>query len=130
MLSAMLTSKLFKPMNVLVFLGILIIAAASYAFTAANTVPDTEAGAGAGAISGYTISNVSYTLDSTTPTELDAVSFDVSGNADPNTVKVQLDSSGGTWYDCTAGTSPSWSCTITDTLLVENMDTLNVVAIE
>jgi hypothetical protein len=126
----MLASKLFKPVNALVFLVVLIIAAGSYAFTAANTVPDTEAGAGAGTISGYTISNVSYTLDSTTPTELDAVTFDVAGNADPATVKVQLDSSGGTWYDCTMGTSPSWSCTITDTLLVADMDQLNVVAIE
>lgn len=126
----MLASRIFKPLNAVVFLVVLVIAAGSYAFTAANTVPDTEAGAGSGTISGYTVSNVVYTLDSTNPSELDSVSFDISGNADPGTVKAQLVATSGTWYDCTVGTPPNWSCTVTDTLLVENMDQLNVVATE
>lgn len=34
---------------------------AAYAFTASNTVPATNAGEGAGAVSGFTVSNISYT---------------------------------------------------------------------
>lgn len=123
--------KLFKPTYAFAILAVLILSASVYAFAAANTVPATDAGAGSGVISGYTVSNVAYTLDATTPTELDAVTFDITGTdsaADPGTVKVQLVATGGTWYDCTIGTSPNWSCTVTDTLLVENMDQLSVVA--
>lgn len=121
--------KLFKPSYAFAILAVLILSASVYAFAAANTVPDTEAGAGTGTISGYTVSNVTYTLDSTDPQQLDSVAFDISGNADPSTVKVQLISNTGTWYDCTVGVAPNWSCTITDTLLVSDMDQLNVVAV-
>ena len=48
------------------------IAAGAYAFTASNTVPATNAGSGSGAITGYTVSNVAYTLDSN-PTLVDGV---------------------------------------------------------
>jgi hypothetical protein len=48
-----------------------------YAYTATNTVPNTTAGAGSGTISGYTVSSVAYTLNSTTPTNLDQVSFTI-----------------------------------------------------
>ena len=40
---------------------------AAYALAASNTVPGTRSGSGAGAISGYTITNVQYQLDSTDP---------------------------------------------------------------
>jgi hypothetical protein len=73
-------------------------ASAAYAFTAANTVPATNAGSGSGAISGYTASNVTYTLNSTNPQNLDQVAFTISPTT--GTVKVQL-VSGGSWYSCT-----------------------------
>ena len=39
----------------------------AYAFTAANTVPATNAGSGSGTVSGYTVSNIHYSLNTTTP---------------------------------------------------------------
>ena len=42
----------------------LILAASIYGFAAANTVPGTSAGDGSGAISGYTVSNIVYGLNS------------------------------------------------------------------
>ena len=37
------------------------VAMGAHAFTASNTVPASKAGSGAGAISGYTVSNIAYT---------------------------------------------------------------------
>jgi hypothetical protein len=125
--------KLFNVRNVAVVMVVLLLASGVYAFAAANVVPESGAGQGAGDISGYTVTNVTYTLDSTDPQELDAVDFDLAATAGagtPSSVEVQMDSTGGTWYSCTAGTPPAYSCTVTDTLLVADMDSLNVVAAE
>ena len=81
----------------------------AYAFTAANTVPATQAGAGSGAISGYTISSVAYTLNAD-PTKIDAVAFSISPTS-AAAVKIQL-VSGGAWYACT-NSSGSVSCDTT-----------------
>ena len=70
-----------------------------YAYAASNTVPSGNAGAGSGAISGYTVSNVSYGLNATTPTNLDQVTFTIAPVA-ASSVKAQL-AAGGTWYSCT-----------------------------
>ena len=55
-----------KLRYILVALLAVIVAAGAYAFTASNTVPGTNAGSGSGTISGYSVSNVAYTLDPTT----------------------------------------------------------------
>ncbi len=84
----------------------------TYAFTAANTVPDTKAGDGSGTITGYAVSSVHYTLNGTDPSKVDAVAFTV--NSTPvsgSTMKVQL-VSGGTWYTCT-NVVTAVSCTTT-----------------
>src|SRR5262245_35406118 len=84
---------------------------ATYAFTASNTLPSaTSAGSGAAAISGYTVSGVAYSLNSTTPTNIDSVTFTINPTS-ATTVKAQL-SSGGTWYQCT-NTAGSVSCATT-----------------
>lgn len=70
-----------------------------YAYAATNTVPGSTAGAGSGAISGYTVSSIAYSLNATTPTNLDQVSFTIAPAA-ASTVKAQL-ASGGSWYSCT-----------------------------
>ena len=84
-------------------------AAGIYAFTNSNTVPATSAGSGATAISGYTVSNVAYTLNAD-PTKIDAVTFTLDKAA--GTVKAQLVSA-GTWYACTNTASFDWSCDTT-----------------
>jgi hypothetical protein len=83
---------------------------AAYAFTASNTVPATAAGAGSAAISGYTVSAVSYGLNGSDFSKIDSVSFTLAPAA-AGTVKVQLDPS-GSWYSCT-NTAGSVSCVTT-----------------
>jgi len=102
------------------------IAAGAYAFTASNTVPATNAGSGSGAITGYTVSNVAYTLDSN-PTLVDAVTFTLDKAA--GTVKAQIVST-GSWYSCTnGGSGNNWSCdTTSPQAAVAPADQLTVVA--
>jgi hypothetical protein len=86
-----------------------VVAPAAYAFTAANTVPASSAGSGSGAISGYTVSNVAYTLNASNPQNVDQVAFTISPTT--GTVKVQV-VSGGSWYACT-NTAGSVTCATT-----------------
>ncbi|MBI5824772.1 MAG: hypothetical protein HZB18_12145 [Chloroflexi bacterium] len=108
-----------------VVFAVVILSVAAYAFAAANTVPATKAGDGTGAVSGYTITSIVYTLNATTPTTLDEVSFDLGAAA--TQVKAQLVSSGGTWYACTLDTGTVWQCDTTG-LTVTSIDQLRVVA--
>lgn len=87
-----------------------VLASAAYAFTATNTVPASTAGSGSGAISGYTVSAIAYTLNATTPTNLDQVAFTIA----PTTaavVKIQL-AAAGSWYTC-ANAAGSVTCNTT-----------------
>jgi hypothetical protein len=86
-----------------------VVAPAAYAFTAANTVPNSNAGSGSGTISGYTVSNVSYTLNASNPQNVDQVAFTIAPTT--GTVKAQL-VSGGSWYACT-NTAGSVTCATT-----------------
>ena len=96
-------SKLF-----IVAMVALIFATAAYTFAASNTVPATVAGDGSGAISGYTVSAIVYNLDATTPSNIDSVTFTLSGAA--TTVKIGL---GGNFYSCNNVSGNNWSCTTT-----------------
>jgi hypothetical protein len=87
-----------------------VVASSAYAFTASNTVPASNAGSGSGAISGYTATNVSYTLNASNPQNIDAVTFTISPTTTA-TVKVQL-AAAGSWYSCT-NTAGSVSCATT-----------------
>ncbi|MGE5690942.1 MAG: hypothetical protein ACM33B_10345 [Pseudomonadota bacterium] len=102
-----------------------VLASATYAFTASNTVSASKAGDGSGAISGYAVSSVSYTLNATNPSNLDSVSFTLDAAA--STVKIKLVSSGSTWYGCTNTSGNNWSCTTTGAA-VQPADQLQVVA--
>ncbi len=100
------------PRRRLLVVGILAIGIATgvYAFAAANTVPNSTAGAGSGTISGYTVTNVAYTLNTTTPTNLDQVAFTIAPTT-ASTLKVQL-VAGGSWYSC-ANAAGSVTCNTT-----------------
>ncbi|HEY7873569.1 MAG TPA: hypothetical protein VIG64_00450 [Actinomycetota bacterium] len=91
-----------------------LMAAAGSAFLAANTVPASKAGDGAGAVTGYTVSAIHYTLASN-PQQIASVQFKLD-SAPPTggTVKVQLAAS-GPWFDCTLSGTPAVdaSCTTT-----------------
>ena len=91
-------------------LGIVVVAAAAglgaYAFTTSNTVDTTSAaGVGQAAISGYTVTNVSYTEKSSDPSKLSAVDFTLDSAA--TQVQVKFDDSHSVlptsgWIDCAA----------------------------
>jgi hypothetical protein len=103
-----------------------VFASAAYAFTAANTVPGTNAGSGSGAISGYTATNVTYTLNATNPQNLDQVAFTISPTTTA-TVKVQL-VSGGSWYSCTNSSGSVTCATTSPQATAASANQLTVVA--
>lgn len=106
-----------------------IVASAAFAFTNSNTMPATNAGAGAGAISGYTATSVVYTANATTPTNLDQVAFTVAPTT-TSTLKVQL-APAGVWYACT-NTAGAAVCdtTVGTQATVAAATSLNVVAVQ
>ena len=93
-------------------LGVAALGLGTFGLTASNAVPATKAGDGSGAVSGYTVSAVSYTLNASNPSNLDQVSFTVdTAPAAGSTMKVQL-AAGGSWYSCTnSGTTVSCATT-------------------
>ncbi len=99
------------------------LATVTYAYAASNTVPAGKAGDGSAAISGYTVSNVAYTLDSSNPVNITAVAFTLDAGA--TTAKVRL-VTGGTLFNCSGGPT-SWSCAITG-VTVTAANSLEVVA--
>ncbi len=103
------------------------VALAGTAFTNSNSMPaDTQAGDGARAITGYTVSNVHYNLNSTDPTDVDSVTFSLdSAPAAGSTMKIQL-ATGGVWYSCT-NSGAAVTCATTDdagTALVDEQATV------
>jgi hypothetical protein len=88
------------------------IVAGTYAYTAANTVPDTKAGDGQGTVTGYVLSSVHYNLNATNPANIDSVTFTLDSTpVAGSTLRAQL-APAGSWYSCTnAGTAVT--CTTT-----------------
>lgn len=116
---------MFKSFKILFVLFVVVaLAAAAYAFAASNTVPATKAGDGSGAVSGYTVTGVVYTLNGSDPSTLDSVAFDLGAAA--TQVQVQLVAS-GSWYACALDTGTVWECDTTG-LTVSSIDQLRVVA--
>jgi len=91
----------------------LILAASVYGFAAANTVPDTLAGDGTGAISGYAISNIVYDLNNSDPSTIDGVDFTLSDAA----TEVHITLNGGSWTSCTITGGTSVSCAVSQSVL-------------
>jgi hypothetical protein len=129
--------NLRKPMGIGVVVLALVAGIGAYAFTASNTIADAgSAGIGTAVISGYTITNVTYTLDTADPTKWNAVDFDLGQAATQVQVKFTdsnsvLTTSG--WVDCTGvgstiGTSSPYAvhCVLPD--VDSQLDTLTVAA--
>jgi hypothetical protein len=129
----MFITALLRPRLIASIALALVIGSSAYGFAAANTLPKSGLGDSDEAISGYTITNVQYTLDETSnPADIDSVSFDIApttnGHPDATDVKVQL-TSGGPLFDCTVGgtTTKTATCTITG-VTAEAATTLRVIA--
>lgn len=102
--------------------------AVTFAFADANTVPTTKAGDGAAAVSGYTVSNVVYTLNAASPQNIDQVAFDVD-TAPPAGAKmrIKLVSAGATWYSCTNAVAAVTCATTAPQATVATADELRVI---
>lgn len=97
----------------------------AYAFTASNTVPNSTAGDGTSTVSGFTISGVGYTLNGTTPTNIDAVTFTIAPVA-TSTVKAKLN---GTWYSCANAAGSVTCATTSPQLTIAPTTSLEVLAV-
>ena len=109
----------------------LILATAAYGFAASNTVPTTNAGDGSAAISGYTISNVHYTLNATNPANIDSLAFTIAPAVPAGgTVQVKLVTAGTTFSGCTVTSGTNVVCPSSGTLGVTALaaDQLRVIA--
>jgi hypothetical protein len=129
--------KLRKPMGIGIVVAATAAAVGAYAFTASNTIADAgSAGIGVQTISGYAVTNVSYTQDPTDPSSWDAIDFTLDQPA--TQVQVKFDDSQNTltssgWIDCTANgstiaTSAPYDvhCVLPD--VDSRLDTLTVAA--
>lgn len=106
----MVIRNIRSPRRLAVMAIFAVVAVSAFGFAAANTVPGSNAGDGDGAITGYTVSAISYTLDGTDPSLLDAVDFTLNAAAASANVKVQFNNT-GSWYDCTGGPM-NFSCDV------------------
>src|SRR5574337_1312133 len=104
-------SRIFRFRSFMSLMPLLALTMVAYAFAASNTVPASSAGDGSGAISGYTVSNVHYTLNATNPANIDNVSFTIApALLAGGSVQVKLVSAGGSWFNCTVTGGTSVSC--------------------
>lgn len=111
------------------------IAAGAYAFTASNTVPASTAGAGSGAVSGFTVTNLHYALDATTPLNIDSLTFTVSPvipstSAGKVVASAALSTGGPNNYTCTTNTAgDTVTCATTSPqLTADKLTSVTVVA--
>jgi len=107
---------------------ILILGTATYGFAATNTMADAgKSGEGQNTISGYTVTNVSYTLNSTDPAELDEVAFTLDTAA--SSVYAGMDDGAVQWSPCSTLNGTDFTCDLTsNTVTTAGAATLHVAA--
>jgi hypothetical protein len=102
-----------------------VLVAGTYAYTAANTVPDSKAGDGSGAVTGYTVTAVHYILNATNLQNVDSVTFTLdSAPAAGSTIEAQVDSN---WYSCTNVTTAVTCATTSPQATVLGVTALRVI---
>ncbi|MFL5805182.1 MAG: hypothetical protein ACJ8CR_26010 [Roseiflexaceae bacterium] len=127
---SMFIASFFRVRTIAAVAVALVLTTAAYAFAAANTVDVSGAGDGSGAISGYTISDQTYTLDPADPTEVDSMTFTATplNGAPPATVvKVSFDA-GVTWTTVGAPVGGIYTITFAGGTTVSSLTSMEVVA--
>ncbi len=118
----------FRLVALATTLALAVGAIGSSALTASNTVPNSVAGDGAGAVSGFTVSGKSFVLNTTDPSKIDSVTFNMTPTT-ATTVKAQFVTA-GSFYNC-SNVAGSVSCATTSPqLTVSAANTLRVLATE
>lgn len=97
-----------------------------YAFTATNTVPASNAGSGSGTISGYTVSGIQYTLNATTPSNIDSMTFTL--NASASQVRAKIVSGSTSYTTCSVSGGVNVTCDFSPDVDITTADQLSVIA--
>ena len=117
-----------RKLSGLVLVGIL--AMVGYGYAAGNTVQTSNAGDGAGAVSGFDVTNIHYGLDASSPENLSSIEFDTNPAVPAGgSVRVSIDD-GTSWLpagDC-AASGATVTCTLSGTVTVAAVTDLRVVA--
>jgi hypothetical protein len=107
----------------------------AFAFTSSNTVPSTNVGAGSGTVSGYTVTNIHYGLNATTPLNVDSLTFTISpvvpsASSGKIVVSVALTSGGPNTYACSTNSAgDTVTCATTSPqLTADKISSVTVVA--
>ncbi|HUG16851.1 MAG TPA: hypothetical protein VMM78_17725 [Thermomicrobiales bacterium] len=127
----MSVTRIFRFRSLAIVALAVVALSAGFAVAGQNTVASSSAGDGWADISGYDVTSVQYSLNSTNPQNIDSVAFSLSGGeGKPATVKAKLVSSGSTWHDCaSASVSAPYAYTCTTTgASVFDADELRVIA--
>ena len=108
-------------------------ATAAFGFANSNTVPATGAGDGHTAVSGYTVTAVTYTLE-TEPSLIDKYQFTltpIGANPAPTVVKAKLVAAATTYTTCTNSAGTTWVCDpAAGAQSVLSADDLRIIAVQ
>jgi hypothetical protein len=94
----------------ILFAIVIAIGGGVYVFMSSDTVPTTTAGSGRSAVSGYAVTNLHYTLNAISPTNIDSLTFTISPavlstSSSKVTVSTALNTGGPNTYTCTTDTA-------------------------
>jgi hypothetical protein len=108
----------------------LVIAAATYGFAEASTLPSAGIlSVDYGVKSAYQVSRISYTLDVDNPTSFTAVDFDIDQSGVEILAGVSIAEKGNVvWADECEKAGTSWTCTFDESVDVLAADWLHVVS--
>ena len=108
----------------------LVIAAATYGFAEASTIPSAGIlSVDYGVISAYQVSRISYTLDVENPSLFTAVDFDIDQSGVVILAGVSITEKGSVvWADECEKAGTSWTCTFGESVDVLAADWLHVIS--
>jgi hypothetical protein len=96
------------------------------AYAYASSERPSPGGEGVSAISGWNVSNIQYHL-ADGPSKTASVEFDLDGPA--ATVKISVQSSGASFFDCVNTSGTHWYCIIGPEVGISEFDELKVIAL-
>jgi hypothetical protein len=102
----------------------IIVFSSTIAYASRNTLQKDYLGEGQGSVSGYTVSEIKYQLDSD-PAWVRSVTLKLDSQAAQ--VKVRLTSTTVTWFDCVPQGDNTWIC-MTDGTSLSSIDIFRVLA--
>jgi hypothetical protein len=129
----MFNSRTFR--SIIILIVALVFASTAYAMAASNTLADGgKAGDGNGAVSGYTVSGIKYNLDTTDPSLIASVEFDLSptGATSAAASLTNTSTSTETFATSCGHVADHWTCAFpvigVGTVTALNADSLRVIA--